>query len=136
MALLKQLEGADTGDQVPLTDILDQLPFNAQGLLPAIAQEYTTRDVLMLAWMDREAIQRTLNDGYATYFSRSRNAYWRKGETSGHVQRLVEMRFDCDGDTILLQVEQTGAACHTQRPHCFYLKVIDQHVTIEPNYSE
>jgi len=75
----------------------------------------------MLAWMNRTAIERTLAEGYACYWSRSRNAYWRKGETSGHLQRLVELRLDCDGDAVLLRVEQTGPACHTNRSSCFYL---------------
>ena len=86
----------------------------------------------MLAWMDRHAIETTLAEGYATYFSRSRQAYWRKGETSGHVQKLVELRIDCDGDAILLKVNQTGAACHTERATCFYLQVTGENVIVAP----
>ena len=104
--------------------------FNEAGLLPAIAQDHNSREVLMLAWMNREAIERTLRDGYACYYSRSRQAFWQKGETSGHVQRLVAMRFDCDADTLLLEVEQTGAACHTFRRDCFYLEVDGDAVTV------
>ena len=130
MATLKDLEGGSVGASVPLEDILSQLKFNEAGLIPAIAQDHVSKDVLMLAWMDRAAIKKTLEEGYATYFSRSRQSYWKKGETSGHVQRLVEMRFDCDGDAILIEVEQTGSACHTMRKTCFYLMVDGLHVSI------
>ena len=127
---LKHLERGSLGSSVPLTDLLDALPWNAQGLIAAIAQDATSREVLMLAWMDRTAVLRTLEEGYACYFSRSRNTHWRKGETSGHLQRLVSMRFDCDGDAVLLQVEQSGPACHTNRPACFYLEVQGDEVRI------
>src|SRR5690606_35945113 len=96
------------------------IAFDARGLVPAIAQRHDTGEVLMLAWMNAEAIRETLATGRVCYWSRSRQALWRKGETSGHVQRLVELRFDCDADTILLLVEQTGPACHTGRPNCFF----------------
>ena len=85
----------------------------------------------MLAWMDQHAIQRTLDEGQVVYYSRSRQEYWRKGETSGHFQDLVSMHFDCDGDTVLLRVHQTGAACHTDRPTCFYLSVNEQLVSVD-----
>jgi len=98
----------------------DSLNYDDRGLIPAIAQDAQTGQVLMMAWMTREAVLRTLEDGRATYWSRSRNALWRKGETSGHGQRLVEMRVDCDRDCLLLLVEQTGPACHTNRKSCFY----------------
>ena len=130
MATLKDLEGGSVGASVPLEDILSQLKFNEAGLIPAIAQDHVSKDVLMLAWMDRTAIKKTLEEGYTTYFSRSRQSYWKKGETSGHVQRLVQMRFDCDGDAILIEVEQTGSACHTMRKTCFYLMVDGLHVSI------
>ena len=91
------------------------------GLLPAIAQQHDSGEVLMVAWMNREAIERTLAEGFACYWSRSRRSFWRKGETSGHLQRMRELRFDCDGDAVLLRVDQTGPACHTNRPSCFYL---------------
>lgn len=100
-----------------------QLKFDANGLIPAIAQDAETNQVLMLAYMNRESIEKTLETGYATYFSRSRRQLWRKGETSGHTQRLVAMRYDCDGDTLLLTVRQTGAACHTGAKSCFFNEV-------------
>jgi phosphoribosyl-AMP cyclohydrolase len=96
------------------------LQFDAQGLIPAIAQAHDTGEVLMMAWMNAEAINRTLETGRATYWSRSRQAFWIKGETSGHVQELVEMRIDCDRDCLLLLIRQTGPACHTNRRSCFY----------------
>jgi phosphoribosyl-AMP cyclohydrolase len=94
--------------------------FDADGLLPAIAQDARTGEVLMLAWMNAEALTRTLQSGEATYWSRSRAALWRKGESSGHIQRVVEVRVDCDQDAVLLRVEQTGPACHTGQRSCFY----------------
>ena len=94
--------------------------FDSRGLVPAIAQAHDTGEVLMLAWMNREAVEETLATGRVCYFSRSRGGLWRKGETSGQVQRLVDLRLDCDGDTLLALVEQTGVACHTGRRSCFY----------------
>lgn len=94
--------------------------FTADGLVPAVAQAHDTGEVLMLAWMTREALQETFRTGRATYFSRSRNALWRKGERSGQVQHVVDVRLDCDGDTVLLLVEQVGVACHTGRRSCFF----------------
>ncbi len=99
--------------------------FDARGLVPAITQQHDTGEVLMMAWMDRAALAETLSTGRAVYFSRSRNALWRKGETSGQVQRLVDLRLDCDGDTVLLLVDQTGVACHTGRRSCFYVAIRD-----------
>ena len=131
MATLKELETSANGTTAELADVLDQLRFNEQGLIPAIAQDYDSGDVLMMAWMDQTAIQRSLSEGYAVYFSRSRQEYWRKGDTSGHLQQLVSMAFDCDGDTVLLRVRQTGAACHTDRRTCFYLNVRDQYVVVD-----
>ena len=100
--------------------LLDMLRFDAAGLIPAIAQQHDSGEVLMLAWMNRESIEKSLRTGQVCYWSRSRRAFWRKGETSGQVQRLVEMRLDCDGDTLLLLVDQSGVACHTGRRSCFY----------------
>jgi phosphoribosyl-AMP cyclohydrolase len=100
------------------------LNWDERGLIPAIAQS-TDGDVLMLAWMNRASLDETLATGRVTYWSRSRRALWRKGETSGHVQRLVELRVDCDRDCLLLIVEQTGPACHTNRPSCFFTAVRD-----------
>ncbi|MEM6740659.1 MAG: phosphoribosyl-AMP cyclohydrolase [Pseudomonadota bacterium] len=108
----------------------ETLVFDARGLIPAIAQDAQNGDVLMMAWMSAESIRRTLETGRVTYWSRSRKAFWTKGETSGHTQRLVEMRFDCDADCLLLLIEQTGAACHTGRRSCFYRAVRDGGVTV------
>ncbi len=99
---------------------LAAIAFDANGLVPAIAQQHATGEVLMMAWMNREAVEETLATGKVCYFSRSRGRLWRKGETSGQVQRLVELRVDCDGDTLLLLVDQTGVACHTGRRNCFF----------------
>ncbi|MBZ0122756.1 MAG: phosphoribosyl-AMP cyclohydrolase [Roseovarius sp.] len=96
------------------------LRYDARGLVPAIAQDAASGEVLMLAWMNAEAVAHTLETGRVTYWSRSRQAFWIKGETSGHVQNLVEMRFDCDRDCLLVLVRQTGPACHTGRRSCFY----------------
>jgi len=100
--------------------LLDDITFNEAGLVPAIAQDATTGRVLMMAWMNAEAIEQTLSTGYAHYYSRSRGKQWQKGETSGHVQKIVDIFLDCDGDTLLLKVDQTGPACHTNRQSCFY----------------
>ena len=99
--------------------IAAQLKRGPDGLVPAIAQQHDTGEVLMLAWMDDEALHRTLTTGRATYWSRSRKEYWVKGETSGHTQRVVSVSLDCDGDTVLLTVDQTGPACHTGTRTCF-----------------
>lgn len=99
---------------------LAAITFNADGLVPAIAQQYDTGEVLMMAWMNRDAVAETLATGRVCYWSRSRKGLWRKGETSGQQQRLVEFLIDCDGDTILVKVDQDGVACHTGRRTCFY----------------
>ena len=100
---------------------LDAVAWNADGLVPAVAQDAASGEVLMVAWMNREALALTADTGEANYWSRSRAALWRKGETSGHVQKVVEMRLDCDGDTVLLRVESLGGvACHTGRRRCFF----------------
>lgn len=106
-----------------LPDIQQSVKWNAQGLVPAIAQDAETNEVLMLAWMNPESLKLTLETGLATYFSRSRNSLWVKGETSGHLQKLVSLYLDCDGDTILLKVNQTGPACHTGNPTCFFNQI-------------
>jgi phosphoribosyl-AMP cyclohydrolase len=103
-----------------VAEILEAIAFDAAGLVPTIAQQHDSGEVLMMAWMNREALAETLATGRVCYFSRSRNRLWRKGESSGQVQRLVELRLDCDGDALLLHVEQTGVACHTGRRSCFY----------------
>jgi phosphoribosyl-AMP cyclohydrolase len=99
---------------------VSEFVFNENGLIPAIAQQYDTGEVLMMAWMNRESIEETLATGQVCYYSRSRGRLWRKGERSGQVQKLVELRLDCDGDTLLLLVDQTGVACHTGRRSCFF----------------
>ena len=130
MTTFAEFEAAAAGTEFPLPTVLDALQFNAAGLLPAIAQDADSGQVLMLAWMNRQALETTLREGYACYYSRSRQSLWRKGESSGHVQKLREVRFDCDGDAILLLVEQSGPACHTNRPACFYLQVADDRVRV------
>ncbi|HET9576294.1 MAG TPA: phosphoribosyl-AMP cyclohydrolase [Usitatibacter sp.] len=103
---------------------LEEVAWNADGLAPAIAQDAASGEVLMLAWMNREALQRTLDTGEAVYWSRSRKALWKKGETSGHVQRVREIRIDCDADAIVLKVESVGGvACHTGRRRCFFRRL-------------
>jgi len=105
-------------------DWQDAVQWNEQGLVPAIARDARSGAVLMLAWMNRAALEETVRSGYAVYWSRSRGRLWRKGETSGHRQRVREIRLDCDGDTLLLSVEQEGGvACHTGRRHCFYRRL-------------
>lgn len=102
------------------TAFLDAVKFNADGLVPAVAQQYDSGEVLMMAWMNAESITETLKTGRAVYWSRSRQSFWRKGDTSGHSQHIKEVRLDCDGDTILLVVDQVGAACHTGVRTCFF----------------
>jgi len=99
---------------------INDLKFNEAGLIPAIAQQHDTGEVLMMAWMNADSIRETLEQKRACYWSRSRQAFWRKGDTSGHTQELIEMRYDCDADTILLLVDQTGVACHTGERTCFF----------------
>lgn len=100
--------------------LLKEIKFNEVGLVPAIAQDAETGRVLMMAWMNEEAIRQTIETGFAHYYSRSRKKQWKKGESSGHIQEIEEIFLDCDGDTILLIVNQTGPACHTNRESCFY----------------
>ncbi len=107
----------------PPPALWDAIRFDAAGLVAAIAQQHDTGEVLMLAWMNREALAETLATGRVCYFSRSRGRLWRKGETSGQAQRLVDLRLDCDGDSLLLLVDQRGVACHTGRRNCFYRAV-------------
>ena len=130
MTDLKALETSPNGTRVDLAEFLGALKFDDQGLVPAIAQDSASGTVLMLAWMNRDAIDQTLASGLVTYFSRSRQSLWQKGETSGNTQRLVGMQFDCDADAILIKVDQTGPACHTNRPNCFYLRVEDGQVVV------
>ena len=106
---------------VPASGFIDQVNWNSDGLVPAIAQDFKSGRVLMMAWMNRESLALTASEGYAVYWSRSRKGLWRKGESSGFLQKIREIRLDCDGDTVLLMVEQEGGiACHTGRSSCFY----------------
>lgn len=127
---LKRTEAMQIGEGVPLDELIDRLPYNDDGLIPAIAQQHDTREVLMMAWMNAAAIRETLDTGRVCYWSRSRQAYWRKGESSGQIQQLKNMSFDCDGDTILLEVDQLGPACHTGRRSCFYNRVEGDQVKV------
>jgi phosphoribosyl-AMP cyclohydrolase len=127
---LKQTEGLPRGRTLPWGSVLEDLPFDAQGLLPAVAQQHDSGEVLMLAWMNREAVEETLSTGRVCYWSRSRGKLWRKGESSGQVQTLRELRLDCDGDSLLLLVDQQGPACHTGRRSCFYNAVRDGRVEV------
>ncbi len=129
--MFKRNENRNTGYSVPLRAGLDQLAFNDEGLVPVIAQQHDTGTVLMLAWMNRAALDETLATGRACYYSRSRAELWRKGESSGQTQRVRELRIDCDGDTVLLQVDQSGPACHTGRRDCFYWKVEDNRLVLD-----
>lgn len=101
-------------------NFLDQLKFNADGLIPAIIQQQSTGRVLMMAWMNRASLEKTIETGKTWFWSRSRQKFWMKGESSGHVQVVKDLSFDCDGDTVLIQVEQTGAACHEGYQSCFF----------------
>ncbi|PPD29055.1 MAG: phosphoribosyl-AMP cyclohydrolase [Methylomonas sp.] len=130
MNLFRRAETLTLGDSLPWDAVLAALPFNADGLLPAIAQQADSGEVLMLAWMNREAILETLSSGRVCYWSRSRQTLWRKGETSGHQQTLKELHIDCDGDTLLLLVDQQGPACHTRRASCFYHAVSGEQVVV------
>lgn len=118
------------GRVAELEPVLAAMPFDETGLLPAIAQQYDTGEVLMLAWMNREALRETLASAQACYYSRSRKQLWRKGERSGQTQSVKAVHLDCDGDAILLLVDQRGPACHTGRRSCFYLEVVDDAVRI------
>jgi len=128
--LFKALESAAAGASHAIADILAALPFDADGLLPVITQQHDSGEVLMLAWMNRVALDETLRTGQMCYYSRSRARLWRKGEASGNTQRLIELRLDCDGDALLAKVDQTGPACHTGRHACFYLRVEGERVSV------
>ncbi len=128
---LQDHEHASAGTRLPFT--LDQLQWNDAGLLPVIAQDADSGQVLMLAWMNHDALQETLQTQQVCYWSRSRKKLWRKGESSGHQQRLLNLQIDCDADTILLQVQQVGAACHTFKPHCFFWQAEDDELVCTEN---
>ncbi|MGB3125598.1 MAG: phosphoribosyl-AMP cyclohydrolase [Pseudomonas sp.] len=124
------LEEAAIGSRFPLEPVLDALAWNSDGLIAAITQQQGSGEVLMLAWMNRQALSETLATGQVCYWSRSRRQLWRKGESSGHGQQLLEARLDCDGDAVLLIVDQQGPACHTGRPTCFYNAIDGDHVHV------
>ena len=131
---IKTNERARAGDSLPWTEVRASLKLTKDGLIPAIAQQHDSGEVLMMAWMNLESLDETLATGRVCYWSRSRGKLWRKGESSGQVQHLKELRLDCDGDTLLLLVDQTGPACHTGRRNCFYNAVRGDRVevTAEP----
>jgi phosphoribosyl-AMP cyclohydrolase len=129
-ALFERLEGAAVGVTVPLPEVLGALAYDAEGLIPVIAQRHDTAEVIMFAWMNRAALEETLATGRVCYYSRSKQRLWRKGEESGNVQHLVNLRIDCDGDVLLLSVQQTGPACHTGSRSCFYLQVDGDRVVV------
>jgi len=129
----KTLEKAKLGDEFDWQLIQKQIKYDKDGLIPAIAQQYDSKEVLMMAWMNEKSLLETLKTGRVCYWSRSRQSYWRKGEESGQIQVLKSLAFDCDGDTILLQVDQTGPACHSGRRSCFYAQVESNKITITSN---
>lgn len=126
----KDIENQPAGTRHEWSRLRAQLRFNSDGLLPAIAQQHDSGEILMLAWMNADALDETLRTGRVCYWSRSRGKLWRKGESSGQVQTLIEARIDCDGDTLLLQVDQQGPACHTGRRSCFFHRIEDAGVAI------
>lgn len=126
----KELEKAKQGEEFDWSKLQGQVKFDQDGLIPAIAQQFDSKEVLMMAWMNEKSLKETLETGRVCYWSRSRQNYWRKGEESGQIQVLKSLSFDCDGDAILLQVDQTGPACHTGRRSCFYTQVDGDKATI------
>lgn len=119
------MSGNSESETIQITkNNLDRLKFNADRLIPAIAQDYKTGEVLMMAWMNIDSLRDTLKNGKVSYWSRSRQAFWVKGESSGHFQYVKEIFYDCDCDTLLLKVDQVGAACHTKKRSCFYRKIM------------
>lgn len=136
--MFRSNEQQTVGFQLPLTEAFKAIKWNADGLIPVIAQQYDSKEVLMLAWMNQAALEETLHSGQVCYWSRSRQAFWKKGESSGQIQTLKSLAIDCDGDTLLVLVDQTGPACHTGRRSCFYWRfnqdtlVIEQAPLIDP----
>ena len=119
---------SETFSDATITEVANALKYNDDGIVPAIAQQHDTGEILMMAWMNKESVAETLRTGRVCYWSRSRKKLWRKGESSGQVQTLKDFRWDCDADTVLMQVHQEGVACHTGRRNCFYLAVRDDAV--------
>ncbi len=134
-AWFKSIESDPENTVYALEKVLTELTVNEDGLIPVIAQDEHTKAVLMFAWMNRESLEETLQTGKMCYWSRSRKALWRKGESSGHWQTLKTLRTDCDGDVLLAEIEQDGAACHTMRRSCFYLKFEKDQVRVVSDLS-
>ena len=130
MDSLKSTEPLTEGTRLSWDEVRAVLRYDDRGLIPAIAQQHDSGEILMLAWMNADALDETLRTGRVVYWSRSRACLWRKGESSGQIQRLIDLRIDCDGDALLLQVDQTGPACHTGRRSCFYHRVDGDRVEI------
>jgi phosphoribosyl-AMP cyclohydrolase len=128
--MFKQWEELEAGASLSLDEFIAKLVVNEDGLIPAIAQQHDSKEVLMMAWMNEKSIRETLLTQQVCYWSRSRQTYWRKGESSGHQQKLVAMRADCDGDALLLLVDQKGPACHTNRRECFFYEVTETGVNV------
>jgi phosphoribosyl-AMP cyclohydrolase len=129
----KDLEKAQQGDVFNWQTMQAQIKYDDHGLIPVIAQQFDSKEVLMMAWMNETSLLETIVTGRVCYWSRSRQNYWRKGEESGQIQMLKSLSFDCDGDAILLQVDQTGAACHTGRRSCFYSQINSGKLEISSN---
>ena len=119
---------SETFSDATIAEVVNALKYNDNGIVPAIAQQHDTGEILMMAWMNKDSVAETLRTGRVCYWSRSRKKLWRKGESSGQVQTLKDFRWDCDADTVLMQVHQEGVACHTGRRNCFYLAVRDDAV--------
>lgn len=130
-SLLKTLEKAPRGHSIDAQTLIEAARWGEDGLLPAVAQQFDSQEVLMMAWMSRETLAETLDTGRVCYWSRSRGRPWRKGESSGQVQMLESAWFDCDADTLLLKVDQTGPACHTGRRSCFYTQIDAEHARVQ-----
>lgn len=128
--MFKTWETLPGQSRLALQEFVAALRYNDKGLIPAIAQQHDTGEVLMMAWMNDQSIHETLETGQVCYWSRSRQTYWRKGESSGHQQKLIAMRADCDGDTLLLLVDQKGPACHTNRRSCFFFEADNEEVSV------
>lgn len=128
----KQLEMKPSGHREDLATLISTMPWNTDGLLPVIAQSAADKSVLMLAWTNQEALHLSLSTGYSHYWSRSRGQLWKKGESSGHVQQIKQVKLDCDGDTLLYIVDQKGPACHTNRQDCFFWTLNAAGGTIDP----
>ena len=131
----RQIEDCPRGERFDQTEFISRLSWTEQGLIPVITQQYDSGEVLMMAWMNAESLQLTLSEGWVTYWSRSRQQLWKKGESSGHRQRLIELRIDCDGDTLLCLADQQGPACHTGRDNCFYFTLLPESGEVVVNAS-